>query len=352
MTERETIKAGPVTLALGLIAGGLGLLLYNFEVVKSLNWLWKWWPVLLIAVGAEYFIKKYHFREEVRFHVPSLLLILVLIVAGSLGYTAAYLDRGLNGLLNGLSQDNFSSTRAWEAESQVMKEGDTLSIENKTGTVKLLQAEGNELKVRAVIHARGSESDIERVEKLTPRIDREGSVLYLRPPEPQHYRNVVTDFEVLVPAGVPVRVDGGLGRMTAEKMKNDLELKGNTGTMQIREIAGNVSLRNNTGKIEVYEPGGDLLAENHTGSIEVISGQVLTRQYQLRTSTGGIRLELPRQSDLVLNARSNTGSISLAGIAGSVEGSGAGKRYTGTLGQGTGRMDLEVSTGSIQIDVK
>jgi hypothetical protein len=76
MAAKGMTKAGPITLAVGLIAGGGVLLFYNLGAVKNLDWLWKLWPVLLIGVGLEYFIKRALIREEeVHFHVPSILLI-------------------------------------------------------------------------------------------------------------------------------------------------------------------------------------------------------------------------------------------------------------------------------------
>ena len=91
MTAPRKIKAGPITLASGLILGGAALLLYNFGAIPSLAWLWKISPLLLVGIGMEYFLKRLlnHDPEtEVRFSIASLLLIIVLILVGGMIYNA------------------------------------------------------------------------------------------------------------------------------------------------------------------------------------------------------------------------------------------------------------------------
>ena len=353
MTGKETAKAGPVTLALGLIAGGVVLLLHNFGLIKSLDWLWKLWPVILIAVGAEYFIKKALSQEDVKFHVPSLFLIVILIIAGGVGYAAANLGKNLDGIVDGLPwNENLTYSRTWEAESVVMQAGEELLIENKTGKIKLLQASGNELKVKAIIRSRENGSSRELAEKLNPSVNKEGSRVSVRVPEISDMRNIAVDFEVTVPPQVNMVVDSGVGRLTAERLSNNLSVNGSAGSIEVREINGNLEIENNTGRVEVYEPGGDLLAKNNTGSIEVKSERPLSGKYELKSNTGRVSLEMTRTSNLTIEAKAQTGSINLEGIDGNVEGSGPSKKYNQTVGNGKGQAKLEVGTGSISIKVR
>lgn len=57
-------KAGPVTLALSLIFFGFVLLTANFTGTGILTATLKYWPVLLIGLGAEYFIRSYLNRKN------------------------------------------------------------------------------------------------------------------------------------------------------------------------------------------------------------------------------------------------------------------------------------------------
>ncbi len=353
MAGKDTAKAGPITLALGLIIGGVVLLFYNFELIKSLNWLWKLWPVLLIAVGVEYFIKKTISQEDVGFHVPSLFLILLLILGSGFGYAATNFGKNLDGIMDGLAWgENLTYAKAWEAEPMGMQTGEELSIQNKTGKIKLLQASGNELKVKAIIRSRESGPSREIVETLTPSVKKEGNQVSVWVPETGDAGNIAIEFEITVPPQVNVKVASGVGRLTAEGMNNNLLLEGTTGSIEVIKIKGNLEIENNTGRIEVYEPGGDLVAKNNTGSIEVKSDIPLTGKYELKSNTGRVSLEMPKDSSLALDAKSQTGSISLDGIAGEVEGKGPTKKFNYTLGTGKGQAKLEVGTGSITIKVR
>jgi hypothetical protein len=90
MSEAKSIHAGAVTLAAGLIGCGVILILANLGWLDSSDLLRKLWPLLLIGVGVEYFIKQALHRDQmVKFHVPSLLLILLAIIAGAIFFTAS-----------------------------------------------------------------------------------------------------------------------------------------------------------------------------------------------------------------------------------------------------------------------
>lgn len=80
-TSLKKTKVGSYTLALGLIALGTGLLAHNFNLIPAPSVL-RLWPLLLIGLGAEYFIRKITNRgDEIQFSIPSVVLIGLIIVA-------------------------------------------------------------------------------------------------------------------------------------------------------------------------------------------------------------------------------------------------------------------------------
>jgi len=355
--EKKTSKVGPITLAIGLIASGLVLLLYNFGVVSSLTWLWKLWPLLLIGVGVEYFIRKrIAGKEEVRFHAGSLILIIILIIVGGAAYAVATISKDFGGFFNGIPwyRTELAYQRNWESEPVQIKAEEELVINNKIGEIKLFSAPGNELKVKSVIHSAASGASRELADKINPEIKREENRVIVQMPENGNTgdRYLVIDMEIAVPVGVNVRVDSGTGRVYAEKMDQNMIIVGNTGTIELRAIGGDVEIRNNTGRVEVFEPGGDLLAETNTGSIEVTSDRPLTGKYQLKSNTGLVSLQLPKESDLLIAAESRTGKVTLEGLSGNLEKEGLGNKYSYKLGAGKGLADLRVGTGAINITVR
>lgn len=358
MTEKGMSKAGPITLAVGLIAGGVVLLLYNFGAVPGLQLLWKLWPLLLIGVGVEYFVKKgIAGGEPVHFHAPSILLIVLMILAGGVLYAATNVTKNLGGIWDGILSDqaDLSYSRAWESGPVEVKPGDNLLVENNVGKVRLLPAEAGGLSARAVIRSADSGPGREAAEKTSPEIGRNGSRVFVRVPAADSgRRNVVTDLEVAVPAGIDVRVESGISRVAAENINNNLSVIGNTGTVELKQIGGNLIVENNTGRIVVYEPGGDVRAKTNTGTVEVSSTRPLAGKYDLQSSTGMVRLELPGNSDLAIDAEARTGRVSSEGLPDGnfTKGRQPGDSFNYTLGAGKGRAVLRAGTGAVQITVK
>lgn len=353
-------KAGPITLALGLVIGGLVLLLHNLGAIANLEWLWKLWPVLIIGIGLEYFIKRVLVQEEdVHFHIPSLLLILLLILLGGITYAASNIGRNIDSFIGGIPfhQTSLDYSRNWQADPVAVKAGEQLVIDNRVGRVELLPGDGDVVQVSAVIQSPGHGPARELVDKLNPGIRREnGRVLVTVPQVPDTDSGltgyIVTDFKITVPDGVHVQVQSGTGRVIAQNMDINLAITGTTGSIELNNIGGNVEARNNTGRLEVLDPGGDLIAETNTGSIKVASSKPLNGQYNLKSNTGKISLMMPKNSDLVMEARSATGRVSVLGLPDDRSKSGPSDEYSYTLGAGKGRADLEVGVGTINIEVK
>lgn len=357
MVAKSMSKAGPITLALGLIIGGLVLLLYNFGALASLEWLWKLWPVLIIGVGLEYFIKKAINREgEVNFHFPSVLLIVLLIMSSGVLYAASNITKNLNGFIGGIPfhQTKLTFSRTWESEPVEIKAGEQLYIENEVGKVELLPTSGKEVKVIANIQSPLNGPARELAEKLNPGIKRENDKVHIWVPKTEDVNNqfLVTDLQVTVPDGVDVRIESGTGRVIAENMDINLVVTGTTGTIELNEIAGNIEASNNTGRLVIANPGGNVLAETNTGSIEMSSSRSLADKYNLKSNTGRITLEMPQESDIVISAKSGTGRVSVHGLPENTNRSGPSDEYNHKLGTGQGQANLEVGTGAINIRVR
>lgn len=86
MAGRGTVKAGPVTLALGLMVSGL--LLYNFDVISRPEQVWKLWLLLLIGLDVEYFAKR-AMNKEAEVHLHAALIIVMILVGNVIARSSA-----------------------------------------------------------------------------------------------------------------------------------------------------------------------------------------------------------------------------------------------------------------------
>lgn len=354
MTARSRVKAGPVTLAAGLIVGGVVLLLYNLEVIPSLVWLWKLSPVLLIGIGAEYFLKQALIRDpdvEVRFSGVSLVLIVVLILAGGTIYAATAAGSTAWNLFQSMPWwGDQSYSRTWESQPLEVRAGDRLVVSNDTGKIDLLPSEDGQLGLRVTIHAPSGGPAREAADRIQLEPRRSGSEITVAAPDTGFDRLVSYDLEIMAPPGLDTSVANALGEVAARDLQSNLEITGG-GRIVLQRVAGNLTVRNQSGSIEITEPGGDVTASAGLGTIIVTASRPLSGSYKLDCDSGRIEFELPAESDLALSAATDLGRVSVSGLPGSdsLEEGGGASEYGATLGSGKGRADLRVETGSIEI---
>jgi hypothetical protein len=348
MTAPRRIKAGPITLASGLILGGVVLLLYNFGVIPGLTWLWKLAPLLLVGIGVEYFLKRLlnHDPEtEVRFSIASLLLIIVLILVGGAIYTTGVFGGAAGSFLGSLGQPY---TRTWDSQPLEVKDGDQLLVDNPFGRIDLLPATGAALSVRALIRSPESGPAREQADRASVEVDRSGNQVLVRVPSLSP--NISYDLEIKVPVKMDANVTSSAGAVTAADLQGDLDVEGGMGKIDLERIAGNISVREAAGLVRVLEPGSNVTINSNAGSLEFSSNHPLAGRYDLETNTGKISFDIPAVSDLAVKAASDTGKIIVSGFDGQEPlMNGTGSTFDATLGSGKGQASLQVNAGSIRI---
>lgn len=355
MTPHNKVKAGPITLAVGLIVGGVVLLLYNLGVIPSLAWLWKLSPVLLIGIGLEYFLKQALIRDpeaEVRFSGVSLALIAVLILASGTIYAASATGRAAWNLLESMPWfwEGRSYSRTWESQPLEVRAGDRLVVNNPIGKINLRPSENGQLGLRVTVHAPSGGPAREAADRIQLEPRRSGSEITVTPPDTGFAKAVSYDLEIMAPPGLDARVSNALGAVTGRDLQSNLEITG-VGRIVLERVAGNLTVKNQNGSTEIAEPGGDVTVSSGLGRIAVTAKHPLSGRYKLDCDSGQIDFQLPAESDLVLNATADLGKVSVSGLPGSdsLEEGGRHSNYSATLGSGKGRADLHVKTGSIEI---
>ncbi|MFX4262215.1 DUF4097 family beta strand repeat-containing protein [Pelotomaculum propionicicum] len=366
----EKVKAGTVTLALGLVGIGLGMLVYNFGGLPSLQNIWKLWPLLLICLGLEYFIRRMWNKEsEVVFHIPSVLLIGAVVLAGSAA--SAVYSADIDSILDDtVFRERISYTRHWQAEPFTPAEGSRLELENENGTLRIRASEDGILRATAEIISYGSTEEKARTEAeskeiiiekgMTTRIiaEREGT---------SRGFNGVVNLTVEIPPGLivlaqssngSIEADNAEGRFTVRTengkvnlrdLDGSLEVKSENGRITAAGISGNISAATENGEIRIENPGGDVVAESENGAIELASERPLDKNYFLQSMQGKLNIRLPNTSNLEIEARTSHGRISGMGAD-----SNAGAVQSGSdrlkLGTGNGSARLITENGSIQVN--
>ena len=160
-------------------------------------------------------------------------------------------------------------------------------------------------------------------------------------------RNCSADFEVVVPAGVPVTGSTTSGGVDISGMSS-VDVSTDSGDAKVENVAGLVKLTLDSGSIDLRDVGG---VQAHSDSGDV-SGDGLRGPVDVSSDSGSVELTLAQPSDVKVKA--DSGSVKLRVPDGSyrvIGGSDSGSRSI-DIPQGTSEvktLDLNTSSGSVSV---
>ncbi|HYF92596.1 MAG TPA: DUF4097 family beta strand repeat-containing protein [Symbiobacteriaceae bacterium] len=391
----SAFKVGRITVALGLVAFGAGLLLDNLGVYTgAVSTVARLWPMVLIGFGIEYLVHTiiYHKSGEdrrIRWDVGGAFL-LIFIILVSTGVTAFRTYVLPNSHYLGI-QIGPPETRTEEATVQVGNAKE-LVADVKVGSVSLRPNVGStEMRVEATYSAEGvivDRADIRsQLEQIKLNIT-EGETIRISADLPSQLNNVSIHYVISAPDGLKVRAQSGAGRIDVTGYKGDMVLSSNVGRIEVnagsgtlsinggsgyigvndfqgpvdaRTNLGSISLRNAVGALQLESRtgsinvsnyhGGSLIAETGTGRIDVTADATLEGNVSLKTQTGSIGFTVPKESSIRATAQTRTGSLNAPDFM-RISRSGASSSASGTSGDGKYTVSLEAGTGSISFFIR
>lgn len=143
-------------------------------------------------------------------------------------------------------------------------------------------------------------------------------------------RDYLVDYEITVPADFTVTGVNGNGDFVVSDLRSDVDLEGGNGNMTLRNVTRSVRAA--------------------LGNGEMDASVTLPEDGQIVLSVGNGTLVLHTQPEVSaeLRARTGNGTITVSGLSVSNSVAGPG-RFDGTLGSGTGWIDLTVGNGNVQV---
>jgi hypothetical protein len=158
-------------------------------------------------------------------------------------------------------------------------------IVGRAGTLKI-DGHNGATEVRAV--GKACSSTREDLPKIVLRASRSGSEIRIEAemPESMSWGARSLDFEVSLPANVPVKVvdgsgeltientaaldvDDGSGSLTIRHVHGDLSVHDGSGSMEIEDVTGNVRIHDGSGSIDVHRVTGSVIVNDGSGSVDV-----------------------------------------------------------------------------------
>ncbi len=373
-------KAGPITLALGLIIFGTILFISNISGLGVLAAALKFWPILFVALGIEYFIRSFINRKndeshETKFHLPTVIIILLITLTGYLGHELAGLfkDHELNALITeAVAGDRYSYQREYESKAIDVKPGITsVKMESLDGRVDLVPSSDGKFHIQAGITGWGpSEQEARRRAEMIKIEVKEGDLINVYTGQGINSRRpAVVVYRLSIPKGINVYLENENGKIKADNLEANLVIKVQLGEVSLRNIKGNVSFsgengqatfesingsletRLSAGKIFIKDISRDIRAYNDNSDIEISSSKPVSANYSIDNQNGFIVLKLPESSDASVKAETATGKIrGSLNVKFEPNQSGPGGKAAITLGTGKGSINLTTASGNIVID--
>lgn len=280
-----------------------------------------------------------------------------------------------------------------------------IELDNGSGDVRLMRGNDSTVAIHCQfhVHAWPGQNPNSRIADISshPPISQDSNLIRIGN-DVQHWNDVEFDFTIQVPRDTEVHLVTGSGEMniseingpatlstgsgdiTAEGIGNDTHVTTGSGTVKLEDIQGEVdatagsgditlkhvrraarvhtgsgdivvdspgestSIIAGSGDIQVTNPAGDLRVHTGSGGIDINGSPAASAFWELHAGSGDVTLNVSSTSSFRLYAHSNIGSIN-SSVPISVTEKTSSRELRGTVGSGQARIEVETSSGDIEI---
>ncbi len=385
-----TQRVGRIPVALALIAYGAVKVADTLTLTAgATNLLLKLWPVLLIAMGAEYLIRSVLAERHVegktiglRFDFGGTFLLLVAVLLGT-GIGAAQNFVQTVGL-------PFSDVTVFRTDSRDIPASGvkTLELSTLNGRIELRPGNADVIRIEATYNLRAtgvsSDTAARQLDQMAIRATG-GEVVTISSEGPTQYGYVSTNYVVHAPAGLqvvattasgmiqaqgyngdlrltstmgPIRVSAGTGSLTAKTESGAAVVTDFSGPVTVRTTMGRIDTSNTTGSLRLEAQSGSVVVQDYRGGsldvhtsmgpVRATTNSALAGDVSVRAESGSISLSVPRESSMQVTARTRSGSLTVPPFVNTSR-DGLTQAGSGTAGEGKYKVDLEATMGSVTL---
>lgn len=387
-------KVGTITLAVGLIAVGVLLIMQNFAGI-SVKDLYKYWPVLLIGVGLEMiaYMAFYNKTENnIRLGIDGgciVFIIIMALIANGMTFFKTDLPFNFNfpknAIINGI---RYRDEVHYDYAKQNIGAGyavKNVKVDNSYGDIEVIGTNDKTIKIEAKINVRCNDK-VKALDYAKDAISiKEGETVEITPKAPpvgsSDYARAGVDFIIYVPNTTDVNIIGSFGDIELKDIQGNADIQGQNGAVSAASVGGSISIRNAFGSIEAQNIkgnadiknqngnitaetiGGSATLETHFGSINAsdiagdtviqnnngnIEAKAIKAGARIENSFGNIELRADSLPNADIYAKTNFGNIDSVNAL-KVTKSGQEVTAEGRLGTGQYKIEVTTNNGNIRI---
>ncbi len=223
-------------------------------------------------------------------------------------------------------------------ERSVQLGGRTLVIDAEAGSVTVVGTDDDEAHLRFEQVARGSSETTAQKKLGRMSIEEAGDAeIYQYVVRTERAEGTLVNIEARVPRAISLQI--GL----------------ENGTVRLSGTAGNIGVEAENGSIQAAGLAGQQVALQTTlGDVKAAFAALSTEaDVRLETENGAVVLTLPAEANAIVDARTQTGSITVQGLGftdRTLDEDGVSQRFRGRLGQGGAKIHASTEVGTITLD--
>jgi DUF4097 and DUF4098 domain-containing protein YvlB len=249
-------------------------------------------------------------------------------------------------------QEQFERT---EQVSAPVQEAEQISVDTSFGEIDIRGADTNDCNVIAKITAQAPTADEAKqlAEQTHIKFEISGKTLNVKADKPhlRNKRSVLISYDIVVPARTAVRCKSSYGEIKLTNIKSDVAANTNFGDVVAEEISGRVKLDTSYGKVDCkHITCSEFSANSSFGDIVVVFSEACPNDLsaKITTSYGAIDADVPKNFAGEAVIETSFGKIK-TDLPIMIKGEVSKTRLSGTVGEGTGKLELKTSFGSVTI---
>lgn len=232
------------------------------------------------------------------------------------------------------------SAQRSEGRTAPLASGGRLEVDNTIGSIQIEGTDADDVRIAAEIEvrdARSKEKARRFLDDIEIRVEETPGAVYVRTLVPGDFLdNMDEEYEVHYKIRVPRRV------------QIDAEL--DVGNVQVDGVSGRICVETHVGEIEMKVEEGSVEASSNVGRIEVSLGQFDGEgRLRFETNVGDIRLTLPSDLAVRLDASVNIGNVDCDFDVATDRNTFIGERVSGDINGGGPTLKARANIGSVRL---
>lgn len=346
-------RVGTISMGVLLITTGILLMLQRINGISTIAIILRWWPIILILIGAEVLVYSYFSKEEVpkvKYDGLSIFIVVILIIFSMGAYTLSSLNIGefRTTFFNSFPgmykyESNYTKNLTIDPKASVK-----LSASNAYGNMEIEQSTSKKIEIEAEIKIRNNDEAYAKKisEKLIEVKATDGIKIISKVKDYLNDRtkiqNITVNLKVKVPAGMEVSLENEYGDITARDVTKALTISDKNGRVTTNTTGGNLKIDNQYGDIDVTDVLGSCEVNDKNGQVEINN---VGKNLMVFNEYGNITVDRVKGD---VNLKDKNADIKVNDISGSVV---IDNKYGNiNINNVQGSVSLKDKNGSIEIE--